>query len=75
MSDFYFYPSQTSPEVLERWLDVLEKQLARMTAGGCTCNTKSPTLEFHTERCMYRLASEAMDTLDEIKEVVSGVAP
>lgn len=73
MSDFTFYPSQTSPETLERWIGVLESKLLQIVSGCCTCNTKSPTLEFHTESCAFRLAPEALDTLDEIKEAVSGV--
>lgn len=57
------------------WLDVLTKQLIGMTVAGCTCNTKSPTLEFHDTRCMYRLASEALDTVTEIREALASPLP
>lgn len=38
-------------------------RLARLTAGTCSCNTKSPELRYHSERCHYRVAREALDLL------------
>lgn len=40
------------------------EKLIRMQVGGCTCNTKSPELRFHDERCTYRLACEVQDLLN-----------
>lgn len=37
--------------------------LSHLQIGGCTCNTKTPELRFHSEDCRYRLAAEIERTL------------
>lgn len=47
----------------------IDRRLARLQVGGCTCMTKTPELKYHDERCTYRLASEIAILLDQIMEV------
>jgi hypothetical protein len=44
-------------------IQAAQDKLTRIMVGGCTCNTKTPELRFHSERCHFRLASEASEAL------------
>lgn len=36
----------------------VRSNLCKLQAGGCTCGTKTPELQYHNECCVYRIASE-----------------
>ena len=36
----------------------IQKRLINLQVGGCTCMTKTPDIQYHNERCTYRLATE-----------------
>lgn len=38
----------------------LRGALMKIAVGGCTCETKTPNLEWHDERCHYRIAEQAI---------------
>lgn len=58
-----------APPHVERLIDAVaqladgmraaDAKLTRIQVGGCTCDTKTPELKHHSERCHFRLASEA----------------
>ena len=41
----------------------IHKKLDMLEVGGCTCQCKSPEIQYHAERCHYRLASEIRSLL------------
>lgn len=41
----------------------ISKRLTMLMVGGCTCQTKTPELQYHDERCTYRLAAELSDLI------------
>ena len=47
-------------------MDQIYSKLVRLQVGGCTCGTKTPDIQFHHERCTYRLASEIAVLLDSV---------
>jgi len=55
------------------WLTVaanMRAALISMQVGGCTCDTKSPALEFHDIRCRYRQAAELDGVLETLTDEV-----
>ena len=45
---------QTKAEQME----AVQQRLTKIMVAGCTCLTKTPELQFHSDRCHYRLAAE-----------------
>ena len=52
-------------------LDALEKQLIALSVGTCTCNVKSPDIQWHDARCTYRMAVEASETVDALRSALA----
>jgi hypothetical protein len=59
-------PLYASPSAIEPAKGVQER-LTKLQVGGCTCDTKTPELKYHADRCVYRLAAE-------IQMILLGVA-
>ena len=63
-----------SDEMVEKALSGVESHLVGMMVGGCTCDTKSPTLDFHDLRCKYRQASEAMGAVENLRDTLEALS-
>lgn len=35
--------------------------------GACSCDTKSPEIAYHEERCLYRVVTEAVEIIEEAR--------
>lgn len=40
-------------------MEAVQHKLTKIMTAGCTCMTKTPELQYHSERCHFRLAAEA----------------
>lgn len=53
------------------WQDIAENMhlaLISMQVGGCTCDTKSPTIDYHSVFCRYRQAAELSGVLETLTD-------
>ena len=54
-------------------LPVVRSKLLSLTTGSCTCQTKSPDIQYHEPTCYYRLAMEALNLIDHVEvDVIYG---
>lgn len=63
--------SEPEPVAWEQITKNIHAMLIRLQVGGCTCDTKSPTLDFHDARCVYRQAAEVAGVLDTLSDEVN----
>ena len=62
--------SEPEPVAWEQITKNIHTMLIRLQVGGCTCDTKSPTLDFHDVRCVYRQAAEVAGVLDTLSDQI-----
>jgi len=60
--------SKIEPVAWEKIAVNMRSALISMQVGGCTCGTKSPTLEYHDIRCRYRQAAELDGVLETLTD-------
>lgn len=51
------------------------RRLITITAGSCTCGTKSPAVIMHSDLCAYRILCEAADTINALRATPANPAP
>lgn len=51
------------------------RRLIAITAGSCTCGTKSPAVILHSDLCTYRILCEAADTINALRATPADPAP
>lgn len=54
--------------------DDIMPRLQRASMGSCNCHTKTPSIEFHSPFCHYRLHQEAMDQIRAMRETLMSIA-
>jgi len=47
----------------------LKDRLLRATAGSCTCDVKTPELQYHAPQCHYRLFEEAREEINRLNGI------
>lgn len=52
----------------EEALDDLQKRLNRIWIATCTCLTKTPDVEFHSDTCTYKGIIQADDAITELRK-------
>jgi len=50
---------------------ILIKKLEMACVGSCTCATKTPVIEYHYDRCVYRLHQESITRIKELEKFVT----
>ena len=59
--------------VEETLFDVLRAANVKLTLAAmssCSCLTKTPIMQYHTEDCTYRLIMEARDQVSSVLEIL-----